>query len=85
MKKTDELGYANLALHRGGHSLGLDVHEIPSIAASDNTIVKSGMCFTIEPAIYDYSVGAFRIEDNFVVTKNDSIRMTNCTREIVVL
>jgi hypothetical protein len=37
MKKTDELG---LALHRGGHSLSLDVHEISSIAAPINTIVK---------------------------------------------
>jgi hypothetical protein len=39
MKKTDELGYANLALHRGGHSLSLDVHEIPFIAVPNNTIV----------------------------------------------
>lgn len=85
MKKTEELGYADLVLHRGGHSLGLDVHEIPSIAASDNTIVEPGMCFAIEPAIYDYSVGAFRIEDDFVVTKVGCTRMTNCTREIVVL
>ena len=85
MKKTEELGYADLVLHRGGHSLGLDVHEIPSIAASDNTRVEPGMCFAIEPAIYDYSVGAFRIEDNFVVTKDGCTRMTNCTREIVVL
>jgi len=85
MKKTEELGYADLVLHRGGHSLGLDVHEIPSIAASDNTIVEPGMCFAIEPAIYDYSVGAFRIEDNFVVTKDGCTRLSNCTREIVVL
>lgn len=85
MRKTEELGYADLVLHRGGHSLGLDVHEIPSIAASDSTIVEPGMCFAIEPAIYDYSVGAFRIEDDFVVTKDGCSRMTNCTREIVVL
>ncbi len=85
MKKTEELGYADLVLHRGGHSLGLDVHEIPSIAASDNTIVEPGMCFAIEPAIYDFSVGAFRIEDNFVVTKDGCTCLTNCTREIIIL
>jgi len=85
MKKTEELGYSNLVLHRTGHSLGLDVHEIPSIAATDNTIIEPGMCFAIEPAIYDFSVGDFRIEDNFVVTEKGCSRLTNCTREIIVV
>ena len=85
MKKTEELGYTDLVLHRSGHSLGLDVHEMPSIAASDNTIVEPGMCFAIEPAIYDFSVGAFRIEDDFVVTQDGCTRMTNCTRKIIIL
>lgn len=85
MKKIEELGYIDLVLHRGGHSLGLDIHEMPSIAVSDDTIVEPGMCFAIEPAIYDYSVGAFRIEDDIVVTEDGNLRLTHCTREVVVL
>ncbi len=85
MKKTEELGYADLVLHRGGHSIGLEMHEMPSIAASDNTIVEPGMCFAIEPAIYDFSVGSFRIENNIVVTKDGCSCLTNCTSEIIIL
>jgi len=85
MKKTEELGYNDLVLHRSGHSLGLDVHELPSIAESDNTIVEPGMCFAIEPGIYDFTVGAFRIENDFVVTKDGCSQLSNCTSEIVVV
>jgi Xaa-Pro aminopeptidase len=79
-----ELGYEKYMLHRTGHALGLDVHEIPSVAVGDTTIMEPGMVFTIEPGIYDFAIGAFRLEDTVVVTDTGFETLTNCTRELIV-
>ena len=67
-RTTVELGFGDYIWHRTGHALGVDVHELPSVAKGDKTVLEPGMAFTIEPGIYDFSVGAFRIEDVVVVT-----------------
>jgi Xaa-Pro dipeptidase len=66
---TVDLGHDDLVWHRTGHAVGVDVHELPSVAIGDKTVLEPGMVFTIEPGIYDFAVGAFRIEDVVVVTK----------------
>jgi len=81
---TRELGYEKYMLHRTGHALGLDVHEIPSVAVGDTTVMEPGMVITIEPGIYDFSIGAFRLEDTVVVTETGVETLTNCTRELIV-
>jgi Xaa-Pro dipeptidase len=65
---TADLGYTDYMWHRTGHAIGIDVHELPSVALGDKTVLEPGMVFTIEPGIYDFSVGAFRLEDVVVVT-----------------
>jgi Xaa-Pro aminopeptidase len=72
-------------LHRTGHSLGLEFHENPSISKGEQTILKEEMVLAIEPGIYDFSIGAFRIEDTAVVTTNGCEYLTNSPREITVL
>jgi len=78
------LGYRDYMLHRTGHSLGLEVHEPPSIGPVDTTVIAEGMILAIEPGIYDFSIGAFRVEDNVVVTSNGFEYLSNFTREIVI-
>jgi len=79
-----ETGYRDYMLHRTGHGLGLEVHEPPSIAPGDETIVAEGMVVAIEPGIYDFTIGAFRIEDNIVVTSDGFEYLSNCSREMIV-
>ncbi len=64
--KTFE-GYVHLL----GHGVGLDIHEKPSFAASQNDLIEEGDIVTIEPGLYfpDREIGV-RIEDTFVVTKD---------------
>ena len=81
---TRELGFEKYMLHRTGHALGLDVHEIPSVALGDKTVMEPGMVFTIEPGIYDFAIGAFRIEDTVLVTETGFETLTNCTHELIV-
>lgn len=55
--------------HALGHGVGLEVHEAPAISNKNHTVLKPGMVFTIEPAIYLPDWGGIRIEDMVLVTR----------------
>lgn len=63
-------GYSNFFLHSTGHGLGLDVHELPYVSTTSDTILEEGMIITIEPGIYIEGIGGARIEDDVLVTKD---------------
>jgi Xaa-Pro aminopeptidase len=63
---TDK-GYGKFFGHSMGHGIGLDVHEEPSISGRNSDILKPGMVFTVEPAIYIPGLGGVRIEDMVLV------------------
>jgi len=65
-----EYGYGDNFIHSTGHSLGLDVHENPSISKKDETILEENMVITIEPGIYLKGEFGVRIEDTVIVGKN---------------
>ena len=58
-----EQGYGKLFGHNLGHGVGLEIHELPSISPGENNRLKSGMVFTIEPAIYLPNKFGIRLED----------------------
>jgi Xaa-Pro dipeptidase len=53
-----------------GHAIGLRNHEAPFLDIGDHTPVEPGMVFTIEPGLYDATVGGFRHSDTVVVTED---------------
>lgn len=58
-----EGGYGSAFRHRLGHGIGMDVHEPPFLNAGDQTVMREGMCFTVEPSIMvPHRFGA-RVED----------------------
>ncbi|MEE3954571.1 M24 family metallopeptidase [Peribacillus frigoritolerans] len=77
-----EAGYGENALHRTGHSIGLAVHEAPFFRFDDNSILKEGMTFTVEPGIYVPGIGGFRHSDTILVTKNGYEMLTECPHSI---
>lgn len=58
-----EYGYGDNFIHSTGHSLGLDIHEKPTISKKDETILEENMVITIEPGIYLEGEFGVRIED----------------------
>jgi Xaa-Pro aminopeptidase len=78
-------GYKGNMLHRTGHSIGLEVHEMPTISLGDKTVIEPGMVVAIEPGIYDFEIGGFRMEDICVVTEKGVEYLSNCRRELTVV
>jgi Xaa-Pro dipeptidase len=51
-----------------GHAIGLRNHEAPFLDLGDTTTIEPGMVFTIEPGVYDTTIGGFRHSDTVAVT-----------------
>ena len=56
--------------HSLGHSVGLEIHEGPTLSPRDHTILAAGMTETVEPGVYIPGVGGVRIEDTVVIQED---------------
>ncbi len=68
-----EYGYGDNFIHSTGHSLGLDIHENPSVSLRDQTVLENNMIVTIEPGIYLEGEFGVRIEDMVLVDKKGKL------------
>lgn len=80
-----EQGYGDAFLHRTGHGLGMDIHEMPYIVRTDDTILEEGMVFSVEPGIYLRGRFGVRIEDIVVVTDTGARRFNHSTHELQIV
>ena len=62
--------------HGTGHGVGLDIHEAPRISRNGSTL-HEGHIVTVEPGLYYPGLGAVRIEDMVLVTKDGCRNLTN--------
>ncbi len=68
-------GYGKYFVHSLGHGVGLDIHEWPFINSKNETILKEGMVFTIEPGIYIPGEFGIRIEDMMAIDYNGKAKV----------
>lgn len=78
-------GYANYAIHRIGHGIGLGGHELPYLRYDNDLVLKEGMVFCIEPGVYIPGIGGVRHSDTVILTKNGSNLITDYPRNLVDL
>lgn len=77
-----DAGYGDFFPHRLGHGLGISVHEFPDVKEGNNSPLREGMVFTIEPGIYVPNLGGVRIEDDVYITKDGVEILTKFPKEL---
>jgi Xaa-Pro aminopeptidase len=65
--------------HGTGHGVGLDIHEAPRISRT-GSLLQEGHVVTVEPGLYYPGLGAIRIEDMVLVTKDGCRNLTNFSK-----
>jgi D-alanyl-D-alanine dipeptidase len=79
-------GYGDWFRHRLGHGIGLDVHEPPYLDRGDGSLLRQGMCFTVEPSIFIPGRFGARTEDVVVVGGDEGGRLlTSYRRDLQVI
>jgi Xaa-Pro aminopeptidase len=84
-KVLKKYGLAQYFTHSTGHGLGIEVHEMPRVGKSDETVLQENMVITVEPGVYLEGVGGIRIEDDVVVTANGAVNLTTARRDFLEL
>jgi len=69
-KVIADAGYGQYFCHRTGHGIGLQVHEAPYIVEGNETILREGHSFTVEPGVYLPGRFGVRIENVVTITAN---------------
>jgi Xaa-Pro aminopeptidase len=81
----DEHGLWDYWKHHVGHCIGLRYHEGPFLDIGDDTEIKPGMVFTVEPGLYAECVGGFRHSDTVAVTDDGIEFLTYYPRDLASL
>jgi Xaa-Pro aminopeptidase len=71
--------------HHTGHAIGLRYHEGPFLDSGDETEIRPGMVFTVEPGLYDPGLGGFRHSDTVLVTGDGIELLTYYPRDLASL
>ncbi len=80
-----EKGYGKQFGHSLGHGVGIEVHEMPTLAATSKETLAPGDVVTVEPGIYLPGVGGVRIEDMVHVTRTGYANLTRSPKRLIEL
>jgi Xaa-Pro aminopeptidase len=82
----EEAGYGERFGHGLGHGVGLEIHEAPRLSrTSTDQALLEGNVVTVEPGVYLPGELGVRIEDLVVVRAAGPQRLSNFTKELLVL
>jgi Xaa-Pro dipeptidase len=68
--------------HHVGHAIGIRYHEGPFLDRGDETEIRPGMVFTVEPGLYVAGLGGFRHSDTVAVTEDGLDFLTYYSRDL---
>lgn len=71
--------------HGTGHSVGLEIHELPALSPRSGDILKCGNIVTVEPGIYLPDKFGVRIEDMALITQQGCENLTHSPKELIII
>lgn len=80
-----DAGYGENFGHGLGHSVGIEIHEMPSFSPKCRDEIENGNVITVEPGIYIEGFGGVRIEDLIVVEDGRAKNLTFSPKELIIL
>lgn len=80
-----DAGYGKFFSHSFGHSLGLEIHESPNAAPSNENPLPLGAVISAEPGIYLPGKFGVRIEDVIVLTAEGCEILTQSPKNLICL
>ena len=71
--------------HTLGHGIGLEIHEYPRVSTKmpADLYFQPGMILTLEPGLYDETLGGTRLENDILITENGNEVLTH-SRIIII-
>lgn len=79
----DFMGYQNRRVKFLGHGIGLNVDEMPVIAAGFDMPIEEGMVFAVEPKKGLKGIGMVGIENTFLVTSEGGVCITGDSKGLI--
>lgn len=81
----EEAGYGEYFTHSFGHGVGVEIHEAPNAAASNDKPLPAGAVISAEPGIYIPGKLGVRIEDVILITPEGCRNLTKAPKELLIL
>lgn len=80
-----QAGYGEYFTHSFGHSLGLEIHEMPVASPTHQEVMPAGAVVSAEPGIYLPGKFGVRIEDVLVLREGGCEDLTHAPKDLIVL
>lgn len=80
-----DAGYGEFFGHGYGHSLGMEVHELPSCGPAGETVMEKNMICSAEPGIYLPGKFGVRIEDVVIFTEDGCEDITHSPKDLIIV
>ena len=81
----EKSGYGKNFGHSTGHSVGIEIHELPALSPKSPDILSPGNCVTVEPGIYIEGMGGVRIEDLVQITSENMVNLKNYKKDLLII
>jgi Xaa-Pro aminopeptidase len=81
----EDAGYGEYFVHRTGHGLGVEVHEQPYLTSTSETVLDTGMVFSIEPGIYLPGRFGIRLEEIVILREDGPEILSERPRDLKVI
>lgn len=84
-KVIENAGYGEYFGHSFGHGVGIEIHEEPRAASTNDKPMPAGAVISAEPGIYLPGKFGVRIEDVLRLTEGGNEVLTRAPKELIIL